>query len=569
MERRLAAILAADVVGYSRLMGADETATLERLKALHRELVQPCIASHKGRLVKLMGDGLLAEFPSVVEAVTCALEIQKSIEAPPEGEPDPSRMRLRIGINLGDVIIEGSDIFGDGVNIAARLETLASPGGICVSSLVHESLGGRVKVDFSDAGQHNVKNIARPIQVFRWPAGEPSAGSRQDQVPKEVLREQSICVLPFANQSKDEELGYLCEGLGQDIVTAIGTIRQLTVITDAAAEALKHEDHYLLSGQARRAGPRLRISARLVNSKTGVQVWAERYDRKDDDLFAVQDDLARNIVIAVHTVLGAGSYTNRWQWGTEDFEAWQIMAKGFREFQIFSPDSMASAAAAFERAHGVDPDYLAPLMAAAYCYGQLAWIAEADEAQALIERGDRGVQQAIEAAPDDVRPYAALRAIEFARGNPEGGVAAAEKALKMAPSDSYCRATLAFALVSASRPEEALAQMARAARDIPNPPGWLAQSRIHALFMLGREEEALEEARATLARLPDLYSAPVMNAALAADLGLAAEAKALCKRVLAAEPGFSSKSFVRWQGLSDRDYSVRLFAALTRAGLPD
>ncbi|MEQ8653503.1 MAG: adenylate/guanylate cyclase domain-containing protein [Kiloniellales bacterium] len=568
MQRRLAAILAADVVGYSRLMGLDEAGTLQRLKALLAELIGPTIEAHKGRIVKLMGDGVLAEFPSVVEAVTCGLDIQKATDARDPDLADGQRMRLRIGINLGDVIIEGDDIYGDGVNIAARLETLAPAGGICISSLVYESLGSRIEANFSDAGRHQVKNIAKPIQVFRWPPALAAETEREELVPKEVLRAQTIAVQAFGNLSKDAELGFFCEGVGEDIATAIGSIRQLTVVNEATAETARGSHHFILSGQARRGGNRIRVSARLVNSETGVQVWAERFDRDGDDLFQAQDDIARKIVIAVHSVLGAGSYTNRWQWGTDDFEAWQTMARGFREFQIFSPDSMQRAADEFEVALSIDPDYLAPLMAGAYCYGHLAWIAEGEEAEALISRAEEAARRAMEIAPKDVRPYAALRAIEFARGRADAGVAAAEVALKMAPSDSYCRATLAFALTSASRPEDALAQMAKAAREIPNPPGWLAQSRIHCLFMLGRESEAYRSAKETLSRLPDLYSAPVMCAALAAELGKTGEAETQRQAVLGSDPSFSRRLFVDWQGLSDAGYRERLLAALAKAGFP-
>ncbi len=565
MQRRLAAILAADVVGYSRLMGVDEAGTLKRLKALLAELIGPAIETHKGRVVKLMGDGILAEFPSVVEAVNCSVEIQKAVAIREPELADGQRMQLRIGINLGDIIIENSDIYGDGVNIAARLESLASPGGICISSLVHESLGSRVEAVFSDAGRHEVKNIAKPIQVFRWPAEECGEASRKELVPREVLRAQTIAVSTFGNLSEDSDLGFFCEGVGQDIVTAIGTIGQLTVV---AEKARKSSNHFVLSGQARRGGKRIRVSARLVNSDTGVQVWAERFDRDADDLFQAQDDIARKIVIAVHSTLGAGSYTNRWQWGTDNFEAWQTMARGFREFQIFSPDSMQNAAAEFEVALGIDPDYLAPLMAGAYCYGHLAWIAEGAEKEALIVRADAAARRAIEIAPGDVRPYAALRAIEFARGRPNLGVEAAETALGMTPSDSYCRATLAFALTSANRPEDALAQMAKAARDIPNPPGWLAQSRIHCLFMLGRPAEALMTARETMARLPDLYSAPILTAGLSAELGKEGEATALRLAVLEKDPSFSANTFVDWQGLSDPTYQGCLAQALAKAGFP-
>ncbi|MEK6216740.1 MAG: hypothetical protein N2B03_05920 [Boseongicola sp.] len=276
----------------------------------------------------------------------------------------------------------------------------------------------------------------------------------------------------FENLSDDPELGYFCEGVSEDIVSAFGNIEQLTVVSNEHNSAFSEQEstHYVLTGKAGRAGSRIRISAQLVDRHTGVQHWADRFDRDTADLFEAQDNVARNIVIAVHTALGAGSHTNRWQWGTENFEAWQIMAKGFHEFQKFSPENLAKAAAMFEQALVIDPDYLAPLMASSYCYGHLAWIADGDAAHSLIERAQAAVDRSVAQAPDDVRPYAAMRAIEFARGNHDAAVAVAETALAMAPNDSYCRATLAFALTSVGRSAEALAQMTMAARDIPTTP---------------------------------------------------------------------------------------------------
>ena len=565
MKRRLAAILAADVVGFAGLMERDETGTLEALHAHREGLFNPVTAEHGGRIVKLMGDGTLVEFPSVVDAVEAALAIQRAMAE------DTSNIVLRIGINLGDVIIEGEDIYGDGVNVAARLEALAEPGGICISSVVHESLGTRVGVSFSDAGDFKVKSVSRPIRVFRWPARHSATNSRSSLVPEELLRGQTISVSRFEHLSNDEELKYFCEGITQDIITAFGNIEQLTVLEGEHRDnrnAQINGAHYLLSGNSRKAGNRIRTSAKLVDQRTGVQVWADRFDRDATDLFDVQDNVTRNIVIAVHTNLGAGSYTNRWQWGTEDFEAWQLMAKGFHEFQKFSPESFAKAVTAFEQALAIDPDYMAPLLASAYCYGQLAWIDEDDAALTLIAKAEVAVERAVEAAPEDVRRFAAIRAIEIARGNFDAAVDAAQTALDMAPTDSYTRATMAFALMNAGRAEEALAQAAKAERDMPSTPGWFDTAKVQSHYMLGNLAEAIQTARDAIARSPDLYPVRALLVALAGELDQSDEVETTRTYVLQMEPQFSAKRFVRWCGLRDEKHRERVLNALVDAGLP-
>jgi adenylate cyclase len=561
LERRLAAILAADVVGYSKLMTENEEATLSQLKAHRAVVFDPRIADHNGRIIKLIGDGTLVEFASVVDAVTCAVAIQSAM-----AEAD-SPIRLRIGINLGDVIVDGDDIYGDGVNIAARLEALAESGGICISSIVHESLGNRVDAAFTDAGEHEVKNITRPIRVFRWPANEAQDAARLTLIPDEARQDHTIAVARFENLSNDEELGFFCEGVTQDIITAFGTVEQLTVVADEHRVA-EDKAHFVLSGKVRKGGNRLRVSAQLVDRDTGVQRWAERYDRAAEDLFQVQDDVTRNIVIAVHAELGSGSYHNRWQWGTENFEAWQLMAKGFHEFQKFSPESLAKTAALWEQAMGVDPDYLAPLMGCGYCWGHLAFLADGDEKAALIAKAESTFERSVAEAPDDVRPYAAKRSLETARGDHAAAVAAARTAHTMAPNDSYTRAALGMALTAAASPEEALAHLTKAFQEMPAPPGWAVMAQIHCHFMLGDLEEARRLSRHMVARLPEAYSGQAMTAALAAALGDAEEAATMRAATLDMDPQFSVNTFVRWQGLKDRDYGRRLLDALAAAGLP-
>ncbi len=318
VDRRLAAVLAADVVGYSRLMGADEAGTLAALK-LHREKVfDPAVAEHRGRVVKLIGDGTLVEFASVVDAVRCALAIQRAINTQPEG----SAIRLRIGINLGDIIIDGDDIYGDGVNVAARLEPLAEPGGVCVSAIVYESVGNRVDVDFRDGGDVAVKNIARPIRIWKWhPDAEvviAQAAAKLSASAPEEPEPPSIAVLPFDNMSGDPAQEYFSDGITEDIITDLSKVGGLLVIARNSSFAYKGKSpdirtvgrelgvKSVLEGSIRRAGNKVRITAQLINAANGAHVWAERYDRDLTDIFEVQDEVTRHIVGALKVKLTSG-----------------------------------------------------------------------------------------------------------------------------------------------------------------------------------------------------------------------------------------------------------------------
>ena len=317
INRRLAAILAADVVGYSRLMAADEAGTLAALKRHREAIFDPAVAAHNGRIVKLIGDGTIVEFGSVVDAVKCALSVQRSGAMTADKSASQPVIVLRIGINLGDVIIEGDDVYGDGVNIAARLEPLAEPGGICVSSIVNESVGNRIDVRFQDAGDISVKNIDRPIRVWKWHPSATTHNAAQPTVAKAQANAAtaSIAVLPFTNLSGDPEQEYFSDGISEDIITDLSKIAGLTVIARNSSFTFKERSvdvravgrdlgvRPVLEGAIRRAGNRVRITAQLVDAATGAHLWADRYDRDLTDLFAVQDDVTRRIVDALKVTL--------------------------------------------------------------------------------------------------------------------------------------------------------------------------------------------------------------------------------------------------------------------------
>ena len=568
-QRRLAAIVSADVVGYSRLMGVDETGTLDSLRKHRAELIDPLIADHGGRIVKTMGDGLLLEFPSVVNAVKCSIEVQLGMVERNAEVADDRRVVFRVGVNLGDIVIEGDDIHGDGVNVAARLQEASAAGGICISSVVYESLGNRIDAAFADAGDREFKNITRRIRVYHWsPDAEPPLAERPS-VNRDGMPDRTIAISSFDNLTGDPELGYLCEGVAEDIAAAIGNVGQLTVVSDAHILDPARAPRFLLTGGVRKAGDRIRIAARLVDRETGIQRWADRFDRDTGDLFEVQDEITRKIVVALHTELGPGVYTRHWQWETNNFEAWQLVAQGFREFQKFSPDSMAKTIAYWERAAALDGDSLVPLIGNGFCHSFLALISEGEIAGGHIAKARAIIDRAMAEAPEDVRTYSALRGLEIALGNFAAAVAAAETALNMNPGDAACRATYALALMSDDRPSEALAQITKAKADMTDPPGWLSMAEIQCHYMLEDLSAALSAALETVARVPDFCPGPILAAALATELGLNEAVADMRKRALAMDPHFSARRFVRSQGLKNEQHGERLFRALVNSGLPE
>jgi adenylate cyclase len=347
VNRKLAAILAADVVGYSRLMASDEEGTLAALKWHRQTVLEPAVAAYHGRIVKLIGDGTIVEFASVVDAVNCALSVQRSGDSLREENLHQPKIVLRIGINLGDVIIEGDDIYGDGVNIAARLEPVAEPGGICISSIVNESIGNRIDVRFQDGGQVNVKNIDRPIRIWRWHPGTAEAavtnGHRSNNGAPQT--HAAIAVLPFTNMSGDPEQEYFSDGISEDIITDLSKIAGLIVIARNSSFTYKGRSvdvrtvgrelgvQSVLEGSIRRAGNRVRITAQLIDATSGGHLWGDRYDRDLTDIFEVQDDVTRRIVDALKVTLSPAEKERLAETKTSNLAAYDFLLRG-REFML-------------------------------------------------------------------------------------------------------------------------------------------------------------------------------------------------------------------------------------------
>src|SRR6266480_6196678 len=363
--RRLAAILAADVAGYSRLMGADEEGTHERLKAARRQLVDPKINEHRGRIVKTTGDGLLAEFPSVVDAMRCAAEMQRGMLDREPDVPDERRIRFRIGVNLGDVIAEGDDIFGDGVNIAVRLESIAEPGGISVSNSVRDQVGNRLDLTFEDKGEQNLKNIEKPIRVYSVSLDGPGARSEKQRPSKKP----SIAVMPFANMSGDPEQEYFSDGITEDILTDLSKISGLFVVARHSAFIYKDKPvkaqqigqelgvDFLLEGSVRKAGSHVRVTGQLVNCKDGGHLWAERFDRDLTDIFAIQDEITQAIVEQLKIKLPLQEKQSIEQAPTDNVEAYTYYLRGRQFLHRHSKSYYDLARRMFTKAVELDPRY--------------------------------------------------------------------------------------------------------------------------------------------------------------------------------------------------------------------
>ena len=531
MERRLAAILAADVVGYSRLMGQDETGTLDALKSLHKELVAPEIAGSNGRVVKLMGDGLLAEFGSVVDAVECAVKIQTGVGERNGGRDPERQIRLRIGINLGDVIVEGRDIFGDGVNVAARLEGLADPGGICISDMVYQSVKAKLDHAFEDLGPQDVKNIAEPVHAFRINLGMPQdvALSRQAECTQ-PSQKPSIAVLPFNNMSGDPEQEYFADGITEDIITELSKFRWLTVIARNSSFTFKGQSadvrdvgqtlgvRYVLEGSIRRAGERVRITGQLIDATDGSHIWAEKFDGVLSDIFELQDKVCLDVISAIEPSLRQAEIDRLRKKPTDDLQAYELYLRAQSHFHLLTDEDNQEAIRLLSMAIDKDPGY-------AIATGLLAWCL-VQRAVQNWELEESGPQRAISLAKQVMKSdradamalaYAGHVFVMFA-GDHVRARGAFERSLSDNPNSALAHALCALNCAAMMELDQALSHADQALRLSPNDTFRYSfhLARGMALLFLERYEEAAEAATASvLDRGSFLLSRYILVAALA------------------------------------------------------
>ncbi|HET6469155.1 MAG TPA: adenylate/guanylate cyclase domain-containing protein [Geminicoccaceae bacterium] len=575
-ERRLAAILAADMVGYSRLMEADEKGTLARLRTHRLELIDPAIAKNRGRIIKTTGDGMLVEFQSVADAVECAAEIQRRM-ARRNADVSPARwIQFRVGINLGDVISEDGDIFGDGVNVAARLQELAEPGGICVSGAVRDQVGDRLDVAFHDLGEQSVKNIARPIRVHRVLLGEGApAAPEVGAAPR--TEKPSLAVLPFANMSGDPEQEFFADGLTEDIITELSRFRDLLVISRNSAfvhkgKAVKVQEvakefgvDYVVEGSVRKAGGRVRVTVQLIDALTDRHVWAERYDRELEDIFAIQDEITATIAATLPGRIEAATHDRAKRKPTESMAAYEYVLAGKVLHHRSTPEDNAEALRLLDRALALDPKYAHAHAWRACTLGQSwvnGWCADKDATwqEVLAE-----LQTALALDDNDSDVHRILAAASLAHDEHEKAVYHQERALALNPNNDLILVQQGEILTWLGRPEEGIEWIKKAMRLNPYHPERFWNHLGRACYVARRYPEAVEAfSRITK---PD-HTHHAFLAASLAQLGDPVAAAAHAREVLALQPEFTVATYLdtlHYKQRSDREHQRD---GLLKAGLP-
>ncbi len=576
-NRRLAAILAADVAGYSRLMGQDETGTARALRE-HRAAADPLVAEHGGRIVKTTGDGVLIEFASVIAAVDCAIAMQRLTAERNSAIPGDRRMEWRIGVHLGDVLVEGDDIIGDGVNIAARLEGIAEPGGICLSEDAYRQVRGKVDAEFADFGDQSLKNIARPVRVYslapRHPAKPPPPALPLPDKP-------SIGVLPFANMSGDPEQEYFADGMVEEIITGLSKIRWFFVIARNSTFTYKGRAidvkqvgrelgvRYVLEGSVRKSGNRIRVTAQLVEAATGSHVWAERYDRDLADIFAVQDEITERVVAAIEPELYAAEYVRSQSKPPDSLDAWECVIRAMSCIGQGARDANSEAEALCRRAIAIAPDY-------GRAHSLLAWALLrstfwSGDLRTVVSEVSTETQTAF--ALDDRDPWAHLAHGNLLNRLRRFGEAerALRHALELNPNFALAHAFLAVPLSYQAMYQEASDSAEHALRLSPHDRHvgtYASLALVHVHFAAGRYPESVTWARNVIEKSPgSLPGHSFLTAALAmaGDLTVAAEARATLLRL---RPEYSLTWMTENQPATG-EIAKRLREGLQKAGVPE
>jgi adenylate cyclase len=644
MERKLAAIFSADVKGCSRLMGDDETATIRALTT-YREVLATFIQQHRGRVVDSPGDNLLAEFPSVVQAVQCAVAVQRELHARNAELPPQRRMEFRIGINLGDVVVDGERIYGDGVNIAARLEGLAEGGGICISGTVYDQVETKLPLQYEALGEQAVKNIARPVRVYRLrrePVAATSGASEEAQAPdvavghtlptqadagrhvlawsrrrgtlalvavllilgtavtvwQRVFRatapaslsrteqavglplpdKPSIAVLPFLNLSSNPEQEYFSDGITEDLITDLSKLSGLFVIARNSVFTYKGRSvkpaevsrelgvRYVLEGSVRRAGHRVRITAQLIDATTGYHRWAERYDRELQDIFAVQEEIARKIMAALEVQLTQGEHVGRARNYSDNLEAYDYYLRGVEFYQRSTQEANAQAQQVFEKAIALDPQFAVAYAALGGTY-YVAWAFQWTRDPQTLERAFALAQQAISLNASLSTAHRLLGYVYSWRQQHDQAVAAAEQAVELDPNNADGYAALADILNGAGRPQDAIGLVEKAMRLNPHYPFRYLAFLGTAYYATGRVEEAIAAFKRVRICNPDYLPAPLFLAAIYSEMDRETEAQAQVAELLRISPQFSLEVLRQTVGAKDREGLERLLDFLRKAGL--
>ncbi len=622
-KRKLSAVLSADVKGYSRLMGRDEAGTVNRIKE-YRAVMAGLIYEYRGRVVDSPGDNILAEFASAVDATECAVKIQKELKDRNADIPDDSKMEFRIGINLGDVIEDGERIYGDGVNIAARIESVAATGGICVSGTIYDQIKNKLPLGYENLGEHRVKNIAEPVRVYRVLMEPEKAGkvlggkgkskrrwflitvlplaflvgalswlyfvrppakhepASPDRMAFPLPDKPSIALIPFDNLSQEPGQEYIADGLTENIIAALSKISEMFVIAGNSTFFYKDKPvkiqqvseelgvRYVLRGSVQKSGDNLRITAQLIDATTGYPLWVERYDRKLKDLFLLQDEITLKIIKALEVNLTEGEQAAIRQ-NTEDFEAWGDCVKGVALFEHFSKEDNKQARQYLEKAVAIDPGY-------AFAWTMLAWVHVIDAWFGFSKSPSESIQRAEElarkaaalgGAPSEL--HSLWSTIHLNQGDYEKAVAAGRKAVAKGPNNALSNILLAYVMLFAGNFDEAVSYAEKATRLTPYCPDWYLSILGQSYRQAGRPKEALAAFEKALARSRKDKSNPMPPLLglidVSMELGRNQQAERYAREVMKISPDFSLKYYPQVYPYRDPAYLERIVANLRKAGL--
>ena len=629
-KRKLSAILSADAVGYSRLMGDDEEATIQTLTEYRKEIAA-LVKQHEGRIVDSPGDNVLAEFASVVDAVRCAVATQKQICKRNNDLPKNRKMPFRIGVNLGDIIVEGDRIYGDGVNIAARIEGLADSGGVCISRTAYDQIKGKLDLGFEYLGEHKVKNIDEPVRVYKI-LMEPGASgkvfgetrpviilnlrvaiaavtaiflvsggiliwkSRLQNSPSPVKvasktttfmplpEEPSIAVMPFDGMSHKGSQDFLSDAISESIITQLAKIPQLFVV--ARNSSFTYRDRptkvqqigrelgvrYVLEGSVRRSGNQVRVTGQLIEAATGKHLWAESYDRELKDIFAVQDEITLKIVTALGIKIALGEWAALRAPATENVDAWEAMTQARDYYDRFTKDDNALAKAFAEKAVELDPDYAVAIGFIGWMYLNEYRYGWGDEPERSFKVAEEMAHKAIAINSSTATAYALLSRIYVLRKQYEQAVAAAERSIALEPNDPSMVNSYAITLIYVGRLKEAVVMTKKAMRLHPHYPAWFPITLGRAYYYLEEYEKSMNAFREVVQRRPDWPSPRIFLAAIYVAAGKEKQAHPEVRKLLEREPNFSARQYVKsgyFIGPNDKAVQTLFLERLLKAGLPE
>jgi TolB-like protein/class 3 adenylate cyclase/Tfp pilus assembly protein PilF len=602
IRRRLAAILAADIAGYSRLMGQDEAATVRDLKG-HQAVILPLVGRHGGRIIDTAGDGILAEFPSVIGATACAVEIQTIMAARNADVPEHRRMRFRIGINLGDVIHDETRIYGDGINVAARLEGLADPAAVLVSGAVYDQVRDRLDLAFEDLGERELKNIARPVRVYRVrapaepriapapgdavgsePAGGAYGGSAARTPMGKAGEAPSIAVLPFANMSNDPDQEYFADGMVEDILTALSRFTWLAVIArnstftykgravDVRQVATELSVRYVLEGSVRRAARRVRITGQLIDATTGAHLWAERFDGDLEDIFDLQDRITEGVVGAIEPRIRKAEIERSRRKRPESLDAYDLYLRALPHVYAMRPDDNSKALQILEQAISLDPGFAAAFAYAAWCYEQRVVRGWPTARDSDIERGVKLARAAIATGSDDANAIVTAGFVLVMLGRDyDAGLAAVRRALDLNRNSAIVSILSGWANNFAGNLDEALTSFQRAQRLSPSDPGafFFVTGAAMSHLLSGRYAEAAEVAARSAATYADWDTTYWVLAPAYVHLDQIDRARAAVAKLLLLTPGATVSRYRTLLPFRDERRLAIVLDGLHKAGLPE